>query len=709
MEQQLVINVNICGDGNVDTREAVVKALESVDLRAAVSARLLSNPSDYLPQQPGRRASVAPAQCGYPYHHHEAPAPNTYWQAPLPKATHRPRSRSSNDLAGLVIEIQKQDRDDDASTIATSATSAFRRSRSSNDLRSLTSLTMGKTPSRGNIKEEALANMNNPGPNSRFSRDNRSGTGRRSRSANSLRSISGRVPLTREQLQMHPSVTTRTSRTVPAEDTVPPPLMSAKRRGSTGTLQQSLVSDVTTPTTACRWNANSHMLPSQCCSSAEESDGGHGSGADSDSRVYKTAQGKRRRERTRQNRDAQGRPVRSRSANGLRRTVNSFPVHQSSKPDNWVPEVVAQAPQQQPVGRYSRSSALKESSDAGSVVSAGSASLIVPPNMPQRMGSLTETDVERVHERQKRRSRSRQRSLTRNLSANGSEAMQQETTKPAPQIRRTLSSGNSVVSELTTPPARPQRMPSRNEEDDRGMLLSKANNRKPQPIKSTIRRNRSASDLMSACSVPAHVGSNPEKQPVTQRRRKSFGEGDLQKQMMQRKRESLDSSYTDLFGGFRDRPSCKPSRRGSKDFQSTSGRTETTRSYYGDLFLAEEEEEEAHGPEHDEDHYSDSDDDSDSDSEEEDESESSSIEEAEELVAPPSVYPIKRASCESIGSVHSMAPWSCMCGEVNEADANFCGMCARYKKWTCTECYFANNKCRAIFCGGCAKQRSAMA
>ncbi|CAB9516575.1 Sel1 domain protein repeat-containing protein [Seminavis robusta] len=40
------------------------------------------------------------------------------------RATHRPRSRSSNDLTGLVIEIPKKDRDNDDSTIASTATGA---------------------------------------------------------------------------------------------------------------------------------------------------------------------------------------------------------------------------------------------------------------------------------------------------------------------------------------------------------------------------------------------------------------------------------------------------------------------------------------------------------------------------------------------------------------------------------------------------------
>jgi hypothetical protein len=52
-----------------------------------------------------------------------------------------------------------------------------------------------------------------------------------------------------------------------------------------------------------------------------------------------------------------------------------------------------------------------------------------------------------------------------------------------------------------------------------------------------------------------------------------------------------------------------------------------------------------------------------------------------------------------------LKPWNCLCGEENDHDFNFCGMCAKPEKWTCTSCQFARNKCRQLHCGGCGASR----
>lgn len=51
-------------------------------------------------------------------------------------------------------------------------------------------------------------------------------------------------------------------------------------------------------------------------------------------------------------------------------------------------------------------------------------------------------------------------------------------------------------------------------------------------------------------------------------------------------------------------------------------------------------------------------------------------------------------------------PWLCLCGQENEAEFSFCGMCAQPQKWTCPHCQFSKNKCRFPHCGGCGQRRA---
>lgn len=59
--------------------------------------------------------------------------------------------------------------------------------------------------------------------------------------------------------------------------------------------------------------------------------------------------------------------------------------------------------------------------------------------------------------------------------------------------------------------------------------------------------------------------------------------------------------------------------------------------------------------------------------------------------------------------VNMMRPWICLCGEDNDADFNFCGMCAAPQKWTCGSCGFNRNKNRSPHCGGCGLRRAGAA
>lgn len=51
-------------------------------------------------------------------------------------------------------------------------------------------------------------------------------------------------------------------------------------------------------------------------------------------------------------------------------------------------------------------------------------------------------------------------------------------------------------------------------------------------------------------------------------------------------------------------------------------------------------------------------------------------------------------------------PWLCVCGQENEADFNFCGVCATPQRWICPCCHFQKNKCRFPHCGGCGARRA---
>lgn len=57
--------------------------------------------------------------------------------------------------------------------------------------------------------------------------------------------------------------------------------------------------------------------------------------------------------------------------------------------------------------------------------------------------------------------------------------------------------------------------------------------------------------------------------------------------------------------------------------------------------------------------------------------------------------------------VYQPAPkdWRCLCGEENDHDYKFCGMCAIPQYWTCNTCQFERNKCRNVCCGGCGARR----
>ena len=51
--------------------------------------------------------------------------------------------------------------------------------------------------------------------------------------------------------------------------------------------------------------------------------------------------------------------------------------------------------------------------------------------------------------------------------------------------------------------------------------------------------------------------------------------------------------------------------------------------------------------------------------------------------------------------------WLCGCGEDNECDFMYCGLCGTPRhppKWSCLLCGFVKNKSGRTFCGGCGKQ-----
>jgi hypothetical protein len=53
-------------------------------------------------------------------------------------------------------------------------------------------------------------------------------------------------------------------------------------------------------------------------------------------------------------------------------------------------------------------------------------------------------------------------------------------------------------------------------------------------------------------------------------------------------------------------------------------------------------------------------------------------------------------------AAHTPEPtrWACTCGNTNEGQHNFCGMCANPKLWHCVACNY-DNKCKFKFCGMC--------
>ena len=50
--------------------------------------------------------------------------------------------------------------------------------------------------------------------------------------------------------------------------------------------------------------------------------------------------------------------------------------------------------------------------------------------------------------------------------------------------------------------------------------------------------------------------------------------------------------------------------------------------------------------------------------------------------------------------------WTCVCGEENGMECNFCGICATKRTWECESCHFSYNKCGFKFCGKCGKDKS---
>ncbi|CAB9505652.1 expressed unknown protein [Seminavis robusta] len=50
--------------------------------------------------------------------------------------------------------------------------------------------------------------------------------------------------------------------------------------------------------------------------------------------------------------------------------------------------------------------------------------------------------------------------------------------------------------------------------------------------------------------------------------------------------------------------------------------------------------------------------------------------------------------------------WLCTCGETNEGEQNFCGMCGSSQRWECSDCDF-KNKCKFRFCGMCGIAKKA--
>ncbi|CAB9522331.1 expressed unknown protein [Seminavis robusta] len=64
-------------------------------------------------------------------------------------------------------------------------------------------------------------------------------------------------------------------------------------------------------------------------------------------------------------------------------------------------------------------------------------------------------------------------------------------------------------------------------------------------------------------------------------------------------------------------------------------------------------------------------------------------------------------SAIQVSLVQPPKPWICLCGEENDPDFRFCGMCAHPERWTCSNptCQFHRNKCRQLHCGGCGARR----
>jgi len=62
--------------------------------------------------------------------------------------------------------------------------------------------------------------------------------------------------------------------------------------------------------------------------------------------------------------------------------------------------------------------------------------------------------------------------------------------------------------------------------------------------------------------------------------------------------------------------------------------------------------------------------------------------------------PVTTSHCSTSVFRPAATHWVCSCGEENEMEWRFCGMCCTTQRWTCADCHF-DNKCKFKFCGMC--------
>ena len=217
---------------------------------------------------------------------------------------------------------------------------------------------------------------------------------------------------------------------------------------------------------------------------------------------------------------------------------------------------------------------------------------------------------------------------------------------------------------------------------------------------------------------------------VDGRQRRHSCDGRERLSMMATKKENLDSTGSDLFNSMpKDRPSMLPRRQASCNRSILKTRLsatvedgdDTSETMYSDPFDGFHEDDVSHGGD---DTYAEVNEDSleldgcyevGSQGDEQEFMEktlemyrrhqaSSNRSYQGSVLSAPSVSHMTMASNSS--GMTMMKPWACVCGEENEPDSNFCGMCATPQRWACPECMYGKNKCLAIYCGGCATPKA---